>query len=101
MVVPGKVDELGEIDLGAPIEEEFCFGIVEPGADEFGGDVYGGVAPCLREVVGDVSVIDGFVHADVKFLLACLGMIEGGEDGRDEVIKVDEVAGDRVVVGIA
>ena len=60
--------------MGSPTEEEFGFGIVEPRAVEWGLDFDTGQVACFVEVVGDVLIIDGFVHTNVEELLVCFGV---------------------------
>ena len=37
-VVPGAIDEGGEVDFRTPPEEKLCLGVVEPGAVKLGAD---------------------------------------------------------------
>lgn len=78
--------------MGAPVEEEFGFGVVEPGAVKFCFDFHTGEVVCVFQMVGNVLVVDGFVHANVEKLLVCFGVIKGAQDGFDEIVDVYEVA---------
>lgn len=63
-------------------------------------DVYGGEAARAKEVLGQRTIIDRFIHADVEGLLTGGGVIEGEQNGRDEIINVDEIAFDRLAGGV-
>jgi len=91
-VVPGFVDEAFQVVAGAPAEQEFCFGIIEPGGEVGCFDFDGGHVAGFAEVVGYLLVVDGFVHADVEGLLVGFGVIEGDEDAFDQVVDMDEIA---------
>lgn len=42
LVVPGLLDQFLEVDLRSPAKEEFCLGVVEPGAVKIGDKLDGG-----------------------------------------------------------
>ena len=81
MVGPGFVDQAMEIVVGAPGEQGFCFGVVEPGGPVRRGDVDGRKIASLAEVLGGLAVVDRFVHGNVEDVAKRSGMIEGEENG--------------------
>ena len=92
VVGPGFVDEAFQVVAGAPAEQEFCFGIVEPGGEVWRFDFDGGHASRFAQVVGDLQIVDGFVHANVEGLLVGFRVIESEDDAFDQVGDVDEIA---------
>ena len=91
-VIPGFFDEACLVVSWAPAQEEFGFGVVEPGAVEWRLNPDAGQAARFVKVVGHVLIIDGFVHTNVEQLLVCFGVIEGAHDRFDEIVDVYEIA---------
>ena len=52
------------------------------------------------QIASDLTVVHGFVHADVKGLLMRLGMAKSKKDGFDQIADVNEIAFDRLAVRI-
>lgn len=91
-MVPGFVDEAFQVVAGAPAEQEFCFGIIEPGGEVGCFDLDGRHCSRFAQVVGDLQIVDRFIHTNVEGLLVGFWVIEGDEDAVDQVGDVDEIA---------
>ena len=100
-VGPGGVDEPHKIVLRAPVEVELGARIVEPIGMIGAGDVDRPQAPRRLEMSGDGGIVDGLVHRDVVKLAPRRRIVEGGEDGVDEVVDMNEIALERAPVRVA
>ena len=67
---------------------------------ELGGDVDRVQVAGFAEIVGDLAVVHGLIHADIEGLLGRRGVVEGQEDRPDQVVDVDKVPVDGLALGI-
>ena len=100
LVFPGRVDKHFEIVVRLPAEQVFGLAVVHPVGVELARNVDRIETARAREVVRQLAVIDGPVHADVEELALRARIVDRRDDGRDEIVDMDEIALQRAAVGI-
>src|SRR4051794_37855961 len=63
-------------------------------------NIYGRKAPRFSEIIGNLTVIDGLIHADIERLLPRRRMIDCREDRTHEIFDVDKIPLDRLTIRI-
>src|SRR3954465_13757281 len=92
LVVPCGIDETLEIVGRAPVEGVFRSAVIHPVGVVVARNPDRVQPALLPPIAGQHAIIARLIHADVEGPAANAGVVDGKDDGCDEIVEMHEVA---------